>query len=57
VVSTTLRRISKNMPSFPKELLYVHRDNGGMGSLDDRGIYAADKVADNSPDAINFMLR
>ena len=33
VVSKALRRISKNMPSFPEELLYVHRDNGSIGYL------------------------
>jgi hypothetical protein len=31
VVSKALRRISKNMPSFQEELLYVHKDSGGMG--------------------------
>ena len=31
MVSKALRRISKHMPSFPEELLYVHKDNGGMG--------------------------
>ena len=31
VVSKALRRISKNRSSFPKELLYMHKDNGGVG--------------------------
>jgi hypothetical protein len=31
VVLKTLRRISKNMASFPEELLYVSKDCGGMG--------------------------
>ena len=33
VVSKALCRISKNMSSFPEELLYMHKDNGGHGVL------------------------